>query len=134
MTTKPMKLLLVIAMSLIGTIACAQQHAPLAAQCQADVRLWANERVKNEYLDAEDLKSKSGTNNRSEINSLNVHELVKREHELGQCKDVDPEHRSEYSTALKFYLSVMDDRRSYFMSRHPDIYDQFVKEDAAGER
>jgi hypothetical protein len=41
------------------------KHAPTVDQCQADVRLWANDRVENEYLDAEDLKSKSGTNNRS---------------------------------------------------------------------
>jgi len=133
MTTKPMKLLLVIAMSLIGTIACAQQHAPLAAQCRADVRLWANERVKNEYFDAEQGVDK-GLKDDSAINQLNIHELTARSHELIQCKDVDPGNAAQYREAVGFYQDVLNWRRQRFFERHMDLYDLLVNEDVADER
>jgi hypothetical protein len=110
------------------------QHAPLADQCVADLHLWANEDVKNEYLDAEEALDKSGAPDHSTINKLPIHELVAREHEMQQCKAVDPARKAEYSVALRFYLSVMDDRRMAYFARHPEAYEQLVKEDDAGIR
>jgi hypothetical protein len=109
-------------------------HAPLEAQCVADLHLWANEDVKNEYMDAEESLDKTGAKDHSTINKLSIHELVARGHELHECKAVDPARKAEYGVALRFYLSVMDDRRSAYFERHPEAYDQLVKEDDAGVR
>ncbi len=91
------------------------EHAPTAAQCQADRAVW--------------IKDFSTGN----IKNVPVTTLNGRAMEMGSCMDVDANHAFDYYTVQASSLIETENRQSRFLSRH-NLYLQFVEEDAAGKR
>jgi len=111
----------------------AQQHAPIAEQCRADLAVWYSYGVALEYAWAETEKLRNGTPDRTEINKLFLPEINARQREMGECMPVDTSRRDDYFTALTFYRSIADNREHSFLVRH-DLLAQLMREDADGER
>lgn len=128
-----MKSIPFLAVLLLAWAGFAQEHAPLAAQCQADLGLWSNVQQRIEYRNAETEHFSNGTPNKSEINKLSFREIASRAHEMGQCADVDPPRRDDYNNAVSFYVEVLSDRKSSFIDRH-HLMHQLIAEDEAGRR
>lgn len=118
---------------LLAVPAMGQEHAPTAAQCQADVAVWGDEKMQTEYLDAETAFIKNGTPNKTDVAKLPFGELQARIMEMGDCMKVDPQRLEKYHDALAFYHSVGGDRLFRFITRHI-LWPQFNLEDAQGKR
>lgn len=111
----------------------AQEHAPTAAQCQADVAVWGDSEIINQYLNAELYSYQTKTANRAEISKLGWQEVDAREAEMAVCPKVDPQGAKRYVDTANFYEMVMGHRLGDFVMRH-NLWQQFSKEDAEGER
>lgn len=114
-----MKTLLLAAAILIGVPAIGQdvQHAPSVAQCQADQRLWLSR--------LED--------NGDKLKDVTIRTLAAWQDEMGQCLAVDPENKFKYSNTRSETAAEIELREGDFIDRH-GLYDQFLAEDAAGQR
>ncbi|MFZ0737759.1 MAG: hypothetical protein WBL70_12565 [Candidatus Acidiferrales bacterium] len=112
--------------------ASAQEHAPLAAQCQADLAVWYSLDMDSEYTIAETARTEK-TPNETEVNKLFLPEIFARTHELGECMEVDSSRRHEYFRASSFYAGVVSSREHSFLVRH-NLIGQVAREDAEGER
>jgi len=107
--------------------ATGQEHAPTAAQCQADAAVWGDTQVENRYLDAQ-------TSDQTEIGRLSYREVAARMTEMGACRKVDPLRENKYYEISSFYSGVVLSSRVFdFMTRH-DLWGQFKLEDTQGKR
>jgi len=106
-------------------------HAPTAAQCQADMRLWL-EQVKD-YDSALIDHVQKGTPNNSDLSRLQVQQLARRTVEMGECAAVDPGNLSVYQDVESGLDSIRKDRYEQFVIRHK-LEAQLLREDAAGIR
>jgi hypothetical protein len=113
-----MKTLLLAVAILIAVPALGQEvkHAPTAAQCQADQRLWLST-----------LESNHG------FEDVRMPTLVAWEHEMSQCQAVDPPNNIKYYNTWGEGKAEESLRERDFITRH-GFYDQFIAEDAAGKR
>jgi predicted nucleic-acid-binding Zn-ribbon protein len=103
------------------------QHAPTAAQCQADQRLWQSQA--GEYFQA----AKSHDVKNTVVVNLTAIELLARSMEMSDCYKVDSENFKMYSLTQCTYAQFFSERATTFMKRH-DLMKQFFDEDAAGAR
>jgi hypothetical protein len=92
------------------------EHAPTAAQCQADQAVW--------FSTIED----SGRNQTVPYRTLNQWGL-----EMGQCEEVDKPNILRYQNVETEVLAVAEQREHAFLKRH-DLLRQFYQEDEAGVR
>lgn len=91
------------------------QHAPTAAQCHADLRLWWDE-------------------SRTTIESLQAGTLEEREREMQACASVLQGNEASDSSSLKgIYDGHLAKRMESFLIRH-GLLGQFAEEDAKGAR
>lgn len=93
------------------------EHAPTAAQCQADQRLWLSR--------LED--------NADRLKDVTVRTVPAWQAEMQQCQAVDPENQRKYANTRSEAEAEIESRKGYFISRH-GLYGQFLAEDAAGQR
>jgi hypothetical protein len=114
-------------------VAVAQEHAPTLEQCRADVAVWGDLSTQHEYTKAEYRYLSSTDPNRTETNKLTIKQIFSRLDEMSDCGKVDAERWKVYSDTQDFYLHVYQDRMKSFLLRH-HLYDQFMKEDDAGQR
>ena len=126
-----MKTAILIILIAVSVKACAQQHAPTASQCQADLNLWRSQL--EEYNNAEVLRMNNGTPNSSIVMKLRFTEINERAIEMGQCAVVDPEKQNSYNEVLGGYSSARNDRYNFFVHRH-QLMKRLLAEDAAGKR
>ena len=111
----------------------AQKHAPTVDVCRADVAVWYNTDISTEYYDAQRLWDTDKVPNRTDIAKLPIQEATARQGEMLDCTKVDEEKKEIYFKASDFYYDILADRVMQFMVRHK-LWDQFRKEDAAGQR
>jgi hypothetical protein len=128
-----MKTILLAAAILIAVPAIGQevQHAPTAAQCQADRAVWSVQA--DEWVQAEIAHSDRGTANLSALNKMTVDGIHARAEELGTCNTVDPANQQMYSLAADNYSLIYLSRLTHFMTRH-GLFSQFFEEDSQGQR
>jgi hypothetical protein len=128
-----MKLLILIFGLLFIVSAHAQEHAPTAAQCQADVAVWGDSSMETEYNKAQTAFVNDNTPNKTDTAKLGVDEIIARQNEMIDCMKVDRPQFNSYLDAMQFYHSVIADRLFDFISRH-SLWDQVRLEDAQGKR
>jgi hypothetical protein len=92
------------------------KHAPTAAQCQADARLWLSK--------LEDMRPSS-------LADVSYFNLSDWQSEMSDCKPVDPENVALYQNVSFEAVATRMVRLRDFLIRH-NLLDQFTKEDAAG--
>jgi hypothetical protein len=124
-----MKKLITCAVLLFATaIAQAQQHAPTKAQCDADLNLWSAGLMTGAHGDW-------ALRNDAKIGFV---EIVKEVQEMGVCEGAymagEKLGSGPYADLAKILDSILETRLIAFMKRHPDVFKQFVDEDAAGLR
>jgi len=95
------------------------KHAPTVAQCQADQRLW------NSKL--EDKPHQQG------LADISYGTLMEWIIEMGDCEEVDPENRDKYLNTGQEAITANAIRLRDFIRRRK-LFEEFLKEDAAGER
>jgi len=110
-------LLAIVVMIAVPAIGQEVQHAPIAAQCQADQRLWLSR--------LED--------NSDRLKDVPIRTLSAWQDEMRQCLAVDPENQLKYANTRSETGAEIELREGNFIYRH-DLWDQFVAEDAAGKR
>ena len=98
-----------------ATTTRVQEHAPIAAQCQADKAVWLQQL------------------NHEETTKLLVTELSSRLWEMAACQAVDPPNAGDYVKASTIYLMAVDVRYQNFVKRN-NLVQQFLQEDAEGKR
>jgi len=109
--------ILLTALVLLFSVSSSTQeveHAPTAAQCQADERVWSKQFYESPAVPT--LKT-----------------LRAWQNELHICRTVDAGHRNSYH---EFFVEIMageDGRAMNFLIRH-DLDSKFMEEDAAGQR
>jgi hypothetical protein len=124
----------VLFLAVVALAAGRQQHAPMAAQCQADAAVWYRDSERRiEYMNAEAAHMKYGTPNQTEPNKLSFDEIQARIDEMNDCMGVDPKSLLKYSDTLNYYAGMERNRVFSFMKRH-DLWSQFHSEDAQGKR
>lgn len=125
-----MKALILTALAIVSASPLVAQteheHAPLAAQCQADVGLWANVELVKEFDD-------DASHKESRITKLGLGEVIFRSKEMGQCVHVDPSRADEYRDARDVYNDARHERMENFIYRH-HLMRQLRAEDEAGIR
>jgi hypothetical protein len=109
------------------------KHAPTRETCRADVAVWYSDTIVDAYEHSEDELASGGKYIRNPAGDLQIREVIGRMREMHECKLVVSEDRQLYSDAWNFYYGVLTERYKRFVDRH-GLYDQFVKEDAAGIR
>jgi hypothetical protein len=108
--------------------ATGQEHAPIAAQCQADAAVWGDTALESKYLDASDSPTQT------EIGRLGLKEVMDRINEMRACLKTDPARQARYYEIAMWYTgSVLSGRVYDFMTRH-DLWPQFRLEDGQGKR
>jgi hypothetical protein len=116
----------------------AQQHAPTAEVCKADVAVWYNAEMATEYYKAQQALVEDTAPNRTDIAKLPVQEVIARMNEMYDCaradvpEGVDPQ-TNRYFQAGHFYHEVFSSRAMQFIHRH-GLWDEFLKEDSSGKR
>ena len=109
------KLLVILAILSMSAVAQDIQHAPTAAQCQADIAVWK-------------------TQDKAYIEALPVNTLVNRANELSDCSKVLVGDGSEWAWTLRAaYDQHIENRYVHFLIRH-GLGQQMVDEDAKGAR
>ena len=110
-----MKTSFIILAMLLAVPAIRQEveHAPTAAQCQADQRLWLSQ-----------AEAEHGTD------GVTAHTLALREHEMGQCSVVDPQNTFKYLNTRAETCADEGLRYEQFLARH-HLREQFDREEAA---
>jgi hypothetical protein len=100
---------------LAATSVRLQEHAPIAAQCQADQAVWVG------GLDS------------VQISKIGVEEINKRMWEMAACQKVDSLNSAGYVKVATDYLMALNVRYYNFIERH-NLGSQFLQEDAEGKR
>jgi hypothetical protein len=115
--------------------AFAQQieHAPTAAQCQADVAVWYSNEIATEYMNAQTAWVTDGKPNKTEGGKMSFTEATARMHEMFECQLVDKGKVGLYHEAGTFFYGIYADRAIDFIERH-HLWAEFRKEDAEGLR
>jgi hypothetical protein len=109
------KLLVILAILTMDAAAQDIQHAPTAAQCQADIGVWKAQ-------------------NKAYIEALPVNSLVGRANELSDCSRVLDGDGSEWARTMRaVYNQHIENRYVHFLMRH-GLGQQMVDEDAKGAR
>jgi hypothetical protein len=120
--------LLVPLLLLFGIPLAGQEHAPTAAQCQADADAWG---VPNPppllFLFHLDDFSKM------DVSSVTAKALGARIAQLEQCVKTDSANSNRYNVAGLFYRIAIEDRITKFAARH-NLMSQFYDEDKQGKR
>lgn len=108
---------------LVATSAFGQavEHAPTAAQCQADSALWTKKMT--DPADSWALSAKD----------VSMRTLTKWGTEMTDCTTVDPPNTNRYVATQKFILLIRGARLQDFVIRH-DLAVKFLDEDEAGAR
>jgi hypothetical protein len=114
-----MKMMAIALALLLSTVAHAQQHAPTREQCDADANLWNVEQP--------------------QLKILTGREVWERSNEMNDCAFAyfvldDQRRMSRYDQLADVYMFEWSGRMMSFLNRHPQIKEQFLKEDAAGQR
>lgn len=124
-----MRKTILVAAVLIVAPAFAQdvEHAPTAAQCQADSALWQSQAA--DFFRA---GNPHDTNN-TVIAKMTARQLQARANELGDCMKVDPTNATDYSGTQDNYMLLFLARAFAFVQRH-NLSNQFYQEDEAGAR
>jgi len=91
-------------------------------QCFSDMKVWLEP------------MSEGLSEFKESMNSISAEELSKRRYEMAQCHAVDAAHSHEYDTVANGYNAALQSRMEDFIRRHPDLMNQFLKEDAARGR
>jgi hypothetical protein len=121
-----MKFIFLVLAVLVGTPAFAQvtpnpitsKPMPTLAQCRADLDAWSSIDPSND--------SKS---------TLTHDDLLEMVLEMSRCGfAVDAKNNDKYVQAEKTIQTCIFGRYFDFLRRHPTLWEQFVKEDAAGQR
>jgi hypothetical protein len=122
-----MKLLLAFLVFCAVTVN-AQQHAPTKVQCDADLNLWRSGLITGTY----------GENALRDDAKIGFMELTIEAQEMALCEGAympgETLGSGPYAELGKVFDSIIETRLLDFMSRHPDVFAQFAKEDAAGVR
>jgi|SRR5580700_6017799 hypothetical protein len=109
------KILVILAMLTMSSAAQDIQHAPTAAQCQADIAVWTAQ-------------------SKADIVALPVNALVSRANELSDCSKVLDGDASEWARTMRaVYDQHIENRYVHFIMRH-GLGQQMVDEDAKGAR
>ncbi len=114
-----MKCILILAVVMAASLSLGQdvKHAPTVEQCQADQRLWLS-KVEGDVTD-------------KTLPAISVINAWLRE--MFDCEKIDPENqRRYYNTRGELYVEEVM-RMEDFLRRH-QMWDRFIKEDAAGKR
>jgi hypothetical protein len=97
-------------------VAGQMEHAPTVQQCQADERLWMN---------------------KIEETNLTIHPdyitVNAWFNEMRDCQSVDPANKIKYYNLQSEIVVENAMRLQHFVMRH-EMWEQFIKEDAAGKR
>lgn len=128
-----MKRFLLVFIMLLVIPATGQEHAPTAAQCQADAAVWGDPAVMTEFRNAETAFLTNGTPDRTVTNKLGYEEIIARMTELLDCEKVDPPRTAKYGDVASFYHEVLSGRWYNFITRH-NLWNQFQLEDNQGKR
>jgi len=113
-----------------------EEHAPTAAQCQADADLWNIPPVSEiplQKIFAARLADAINAFSRMQLGGVSAKTLRARETELLQCTKTDAQNSDRYSLAQLFYNLAVGQRISAFMQKH-NLYEQFLAEDGQGKR
>lgn len=94
------------------------ENVPTVTQCQADQRLWFS-------------KLQEGHGDSKLIPDVRTVQQWGRV--MMECEKVDPDNRPRYFKVLSALHEVVSQRMSEFLQRH-NLFDQFLKEDAEGQR
>jgi hypothetical protein len=109
-------MLILAAVLALGSVTAQEvKHAPMAAQCRADQRLWF---------------SKIGSNDLADVTYRELHAWAD---EMVDCMAVDGASLKDYGDTSNMARITYGDRAEHFISRH-NLMDQFIAEDAAGKR
>ena len=127
-----MKILLTTFILLATSAAVAQQHAPTAEVCRADVALWYSTQLSTEYHRAQTDWITDQIPNRTAIAKLPLSEVSARLQEMGDCWSVD-NHEEKYFKAMDLYDSAFGGRYIRFVRRH-HLEQQLLSEDEQGLR
>jgi hypothetical protein len=113
----------------------AQEHAPTAAQCQADVAVWGDSsmEMETEYNKAQTAFVNDNTPNKTDTAKLGLDEIIARQGEMANCMKVDRPSFNRYYDTQQFYHSILMDRLFDFIKRH-NLMEQVKLEDSRGER
>jgi hypothetical protein len=124
----------VFAVLILLAVSCpaAQQHAPTAEVCRADVALWYSTQLSTEYHRAQTDWITDQIPNRTAIAKLPLSEVSMRLQEMGDCWSVD-NHEEKYFKAQDLYDSVFSGRYIRFVRRH-NLEQQLMREDEEGLR
>jgi hypothetical protein len=114
-----LKHLLIVLAILFAIPLFGQEHAPTKEQCFPDMKVWLQPMSEGVPAFKESVKS------------ISAEELSKRRYEMAQCQAVDDAHSLEYETVAKGYNAALQGRMEDFIRRHPEMMNQFLKEDAA---
>ena len=110
-----MKPFLLLFLLLLIVPATGQEHAPTAAQRQADAALWGDTELENKFLHA------YASPDQTEIGRLGWKEITARMAEMRDCRKVDPAREGRYYDIAVFYnnsvLSVSPRVRFYDAAR-----------------
>jgi hypothetical protein len=129
---KPKTLTFFVILFVVPT-ATGQQHAPTAAQCQADVAVWGDSSLRTAYNEAQTAYVTNQTPNKTDVAKLDFQEVNDRQSEMIICTKVDTQNFDKYFDAMGFYHSVLADRLFNFVTRH-NLWAQLKSEDAQGMR
>jgi hypothetical protein len=112
--------LLIAAVAVAGTVFAGQDvdHAPTAAQCQADRAYWM---------------SKLEDTDTSTMENISYETLDAWSAEMYKCRVVDPPNSHKYDFAEMEVIAFQHVRLIDFLNRHK-LLPQFKSEDAAGAR
>jgi hypothetical protein len=112
--------ILLAAILLPGFANLAQEHAPTAEQCDADLRLWASQASTLDKLPYKEVEAR-------EQEMFNCGGSVNSQTQQGFIK------AKSYDSASNLYRGEMGERLSDFLVRH-NLIEQFLAEDAQGKR
>lgn len=129
----PVKSFLLMFGLLFVVTANAQEHAPTAAQCQADAAVWGDSSSQTEYNQAQTAFVKGNIPNKTDIAKLGLDEVIARQDEMANCMKVDRPSFNRYYDTQQFYHSIFTDRLFDFIERH-NLMAQVKLEDSQGER
>jgi hypothetical protein len=93
-----MKQLAIAVCLLWGAVAFSQDHAPVAAQCQADRKLWR----------AESVAATDGSGFSPSMASLSVDDLLNRAKEMLECVVIDSQ--NDYNPTAALLLTLANKR------------------------
>jgi hypothetical protein len=116
-----MKIIPFVFLMFLSASGFAQEHAPTAAQCQADERLWSSESK----------QATAGTGFDLTIRRYSLNELIARSKEMMMCIPVDPS-RGKYESTAMLILSQIERRLTRYVQEtgQAEKYDAWERQQA----